>query len=650
MKLLLVCLFAAAACAAEAAAEGNKKPDTVIGIDLGTTYSCVGVMKDGRVEIIANDQGNRITPSYVAFTDGERLVGDAAKNQASLNPTNTVFDAKRLIGREFKEPTVQADMKHFPFEVVDMDGKPGIRVKADTGDMKTFAAEEISAMILVKMRETAEAFLGKAVVNAVVTVPAYFNDAQRQATKDAGKIAGLNVLRIINEPTAAAIAYGLDKQSKASNIMVYDLGGGTFDVSILTLDDGVFEVLATNGDTHLGGEDFDNRVMDHFLQLIKTKHNIDLKKDNRAIAKLKREVEKAKRGLSTVHSVKVEIESLIDGEDFSETLTRAKFEELNIDLFKKTMKPVQLVMKDAGLAKTDIAEIVLVGGSTRIPKVQSLLKSFFKGKEPNRGVNPDEAVAYGAAVQGGILSGEGGETTKDILLLDVTPLSLGTSVDDGSMVTIIKRNTVIPAKKSDEFTTVYDNQDKVMIEVYQGERAMAAQNVKLGGFELEGIPPARRGVPQIKVTFEIDANGILQVSAFDKVTKNKQGISIKPEQGRLSEDEIARMVKEAEDFAEEDKAVKEKLKAKQALENYVYQLKSYLEDSSKSSKLKGKTKKELELKIEEALEFIESEAKDATKEDIDAAYAELEGVAGPAISTMYGGKPPGDGKEAHAEL
>lgn len=605
-------------------------------------------MKDGRVEIIANDQGNRITPSYVAFTDGERLVGDAAKNQASLNPTNTVFDSKRLIGREFNDPTVQHDMKHFPFEVVNMDGKPGIRVKAETGEIKTFAAEEISAMILVKMRETAEAFLGKSVVNAVVTVPAYFNDAQRQATKDAGKIAGLNVLRIINEPTAAAIAYGLDKQPKAQHIMVYDLGGGTFDVSILTLDDGVFEVLATNGDTHLGGEDFDNRVMDHFLKLIKDKHDVDLKKDNRAIAKLKREVEKAKRGLSTVHSVKVEIESLVNGEDFSETLTRAKFEELNIDLFKKTMKPVQLVLKDAGLAKSDIAEIVLVGGSTRIPKVQQLLKAFFKGKELNKGVNPDEAVAYGAAVQGGILSGEGGETTKDILLLDVTPLSLGTSVDDGSMVTIIKRNTVIPAKKSDEFTTVYDNQDKVLIEVYQGERAMAAQNVKLGGFELEGIPPARRGVPQIKVTFEIDANGILQVSAFDKVTKNKQGISIKPEQGRLSEDEIARMVKEAEDFAEEDKSVKEKLKAKQALEGYVYQLKSYLDDSAKASKLKGKTKKDLELKIEEALEFLESESKEASKADIDAAYAELESVAGPAISSMFGGKSPAEGE--HSEL
>jgi len=630
--LLLLCMCVSAE-------EKKTKPDTVIGIDLGTTYSCVGVMKDGRVEIIANDQGNRITPSYVAFSGEERLVGDAAKNQASLNPTNTVYDAKRLIGRNYEDKTVQHDKSLFPFEVTDMDGKPGIVVQV-SGEQKTYAAEEISAMVLVKMKETAEAFLGKTVVNAVVTVPAYFNDAQRQATKDAGKIAGLNVLRIINEPTAAAIAYGLDKASKATNIMVYDLGGGTFDVSILTLDDGVFEVLATNGDTHLGGEDFDNRVMQHFIKLIKAKHQVDLSDNHRAIAKLRREVEKAKRGLSSVHSVKVEIESLIDGEDFAETLTRAKFEELNIDLFKKTMKPVSLVLKDAQLQKTDISEIVLVGGSTRIPKVQALLKSFFKGKEPNKGVNPDEAVAYGAAVQGGILSGEGGDTTKDILLLDVTPLSLGTSVEDGSMVTIIKRNTVIPAKKTDEFTTVHDNQQSVLIEVYQGERAMAAQNVKLGAFDLEGIPPARKGVPQIKVTFEIDANGILQVNAMDMVTKKKQGISIKPEQGRLSEEEIARMVKEAEEFAEEDKAVKLKLKAKSELENYAYQVRAYLEDASKANKLGGKEKKELETAIEETIEFLDSEAKEATKEDIDQAMAELESKAAPAVKKMFGGKPP----------
>jgi heat shock protein 5 len=453
MKLTSVAILALVAfIGVHAADEAEAEVGTVIGIDLGTTYSCVGVYKDGRVQIIANDQGNRITPSYVAFTDDERLIGDAAKNQASNNPENTVFDVKRLIGRNYKDKEVQHDKKLFPFELVDKNSKPYIEVEIK-GEKKQFAPEEISAMILIKMKEVAEAFLSKEVKNAVVTVPAYFNDAQRQATKDAGTIAGLNVMRIINEPTAAAIAYGLDKKAKEKNILVYDLGGGTFDVSILTIDEGVFEVLATNGDTHLGGEDFDQRIMEHFLKAIKSKTGNDISKNKRALAKLRREIEKAKRSLSSVHQVKVEIESLVDGEDFSETLTRARFEELNNDLFRKTLKPVGQVLKDAGLKKTDIHEIVLVGGSTRIPKVQQLIKDFFNGKEPNRGINPDEAVAYGAAVQGGILSGEQGEDIDGLLLLDVTPLSMGIETVGGVMTKLIERNSVIPTKKSQTFST-----------------------------------------------------------------------------------------------------------------------------------------------------------------------------------------------------
>jgi heat shock protein 5 len=440
--ILAVCV--ALALVGSASADESTGVDTVIGIDLGTTYSCVGVFKDGAVQIITNDQGFRITPSMVAFSeDGGRLIGDAAKNQATLNPENTVFDVKRFIGRAFKDKTVQSDKKLMPYDIVDKNSKPMVQVTTG-GVKKVFSPEEISAMVLTKMKETAEAYLGKDIKNAVVTVPAYFNDAQRQATKDAGTIAGLNVMRIINEPTAAAIAYGLDKKMKEKNILVYDLGGGTFDVTVLTIDEGVFEVLSTNGDTHLGGEDFDHRVMDHFIKEIKGKYKIDVSKNKRSLAKLRREVEKAKRALSSVHQTKVEIESLIDGEDFSSTLTRAKFEDLNSDLFKKTLKPVSQVLKDAGLKKNEIAEVVLVGGSTRIPKIQSLIQDFFNGKEPNRGINPDEAVAYGAAVQGGILSGEGGETTKDMLLVDIAPLSVGIETVGGVFTKLIERNSPIP--------------------------------------------------------------------------------------------------------------------------------------------------------------------------------------------------------------
>ncbi|CAM8948989.1 unnamed protein product [Rhodiola kirilowii] len=615
----------------------RKGEGPAIGIDLGTNYSCVAVWQNGRVEIIANDIGNKTTPSYVAFTDSKRLIGDAASNQAAVNPINTVFNSKRLIGRKFSDPSVQSYMKLWPFKIISGPADKPMIVVDYKGEEKQFVAEEISSMVLFKMQKIAEAYLGSTVKDVVVSVPSFFNDSQRQATKDAAVIAGLNVLRIISEPTAAAIAYGLDKKGDSvgeKNVIVFNLGGGTVDVSLLTIAEGIFQVKATAGDTHLGGEDFDTRMVNHFVEKIKRKKKKDITNNPRALTKLRTSCEKAKRILSSTTKTSIEIYSLYDGNDFSLNITRDRFEELNMDLFRKCMEPVKKCLRDANMDKSDVHDVVLVGGCTRIPKIQQLLQKVFNGKELCKSINADEAVAYGAAVQAAILSGVGNEKVQDTLVLDVTPLPLGLETAGGVMTVLIPHNTNIPTKKEKVFSISSDNQSSVLIQVYEGEETTTRENNLLGKFKLSGIPPARRGVPQITVCFDIDADGILNVSAEDKTTGQKNEINVTNDTGRLSKEDIEKMVQKAKKFKYDDEEHKKTVEAKNVLEDYSIKMKNAIKDKKKTENMAATDKKKIEGVIEDATKWLDAN-QFADADEYEEKLQDLESICNPVIVKLF---------------